>query len=74
MAIEVNILPMCFTYTMVYFLFHIFKYFTNKRQLSEEQSHQIMDRFVELGGNFIDTANVYAFGKSEEIIGTWLQK
>ncbi|KAK3598588.1 hypothetical protein CHS0354_009783 [Potamilus streckersoni] len=43
-------------------------------QLDEEKSHQILDRYVELGGNFLDTANIYARGKSEEIIGSWLQK
>ncbi|KAL3847198.1 hypothetical protein ACJMK2_018121 [Sinanodonta woodiana] len=43
-------------------------------QTEEEKSHQILDRYVELGGNFLDTANVYCRGKSEEIIGNWLQK
>jgi aryl-alcohol dehydrogenase (NADP+) len=32
-----------------------------------------MERFFELGGNFIDTANAYAAGKSEEIIGRGLK-
>jgi aryl-alcohol dehydrogenase-like predicted oxidoreductase len=31
-----------------------------------------LDRFVEHGGNFIDTADVYSRGRSEEIIGRWL--
>jgi aryl-alcohol dehydrogenase-like predicted oxidoreductase len=31
-----------------------------------------LDRFVERGGNFIDTADVYSRGVSEEIIGGWL--
>ena len=31
-----------------------------------------LDRFVERGGNFVDTADVYADGRSEEIIGRWL--
>lgn len=31
-------------------------------------------RFVELGGNFLDTANVYSQGESEEIIGSWLER
>jgi aryl-alcohol dehydrogenase (NADP+) len=39
---------------------------------SEEVSHAQLDRFVERGGNFIDTANVYSRGLSEEIIGRWL--
>jgi len=38
------------------------------------QSHAILDRFHELGGNFIDTANIYTDGRSEEIIGSWLKK
>ena len=29
--------------------------------------------FVEAGGNFIDTANVYSRGKSEEVVGQWLK-
>ncbi|XP_067932179.1 1-deoxyxylulose-5-phosphate synthase YajO-like [Watersipora subatra] len=41
---------------------------------SEELSHNILDRFVELGGNFVDTADVYCSGMSETIIGNWLQK
>jgi aryl-alcohol dehydrogenase-like predicted oxidoreductase len=40
----------------------------------EEVSHAQLDRFVERGGNFIDTANVYSRGVSEEIIGRWLTK
>ena len=33
-----------------------------------------MDRFAECGGNFIDTANTYNWGESEQIIGSWLKK
>src|SRR5208283_4143052 len=36
---------------------------------SVEESQQIIDRFIELGGNFIDTANGYTKGHSEKIIG-----
>ena len=42
------------------------------RESREEVSRQIMDRFIEAGGNFIDTANVYSRGGSEEIVGRWL--
>ena len=35
-------------------------------------SHQQLDRFVEAGGNLVDTADVYSHGVSEEIIGRWL--
>ncbi|HLG67885.1 MAG TPA: aldo/keto reductase [Acidimicrobiales bacterium] len=43
------------------------------RQTDEETSHQIMDRGLELGLNFFDTANVYGDGRglTEEIIGRW---
>jgi aryl-alcohol dehydrogenase-like predicted oxidoreductase len=36
---------------------------------SVEESQRIIDRYVELGGNFIDTANFYTKGHSEKIIG-----
>jgi aryl-alcohol dehydrogenase-like predicted oxidoreductase len=36
---------------------------------SVEESQQIIDRFVDLGGNFIDTANIYTMSHSEKIIG-----
>jgi Predicted oxidoreductases (related to aryl-alcohol dehydrogenases) len=35
----------------------------------EQDSLRMVDRFVELGGNFLDTANVYVGGRSEEIVG-----
>jgi aryl-alcohol dehydrogenase-like predicted oxidoreductase len=36
---------------------------------SVEESQQILDRYIELGGNFIDTANFYTKSHSEKIIG-----
>ena len=36
---------------------------------SEQESKNIIDRFRDLGGNFIDTANMYTLGHSEKIIG-----
>jgi aryl-alcohol dehydrogenase-like predicted oxidoreductase len=45
---------------------------------SEEESFRIMDRALELGINFFDTANVYGGsgqrGRSEEIIGNWFRQ
>jgi len=41
----------------------------------EETSFKILDRFAELGGNFIDTANMYGrpkYGASETVVGKWL--
>lgn len=43
------------------------------RETTEEDSFKILDRFVEIGGNFIDTADVYSAGTSEEILGCWLK-
>ena len=46
----------------------------------ERQSHDVLNLFTELGGNFIDTADVYSEwgdghvgGESESVIGTWLK-
>ncbi|MFB1483813.1 aldo/keto reductase [Corallococcus sp. RDP092CA] len=36
---------------------------------SVEESERIIDRYIELGGNFIDTANFYTKSHSEKIIG-----
>ncbi|MET0340295.1 MAG: aldo/keto reductase [Polyangiales bacterium] len=36
---------------------------------SVEESQRIIDRFLELGGNFIDTANFYTKSHSEKILG-----
>ncbi|MDB5896597.1 MAG: oxidoreductase-like protein [Ramlibacter sp.] len=48
-------------------------------QVAESAAHAIMDRAVERGVNFIDTAEMYAvparqetFGATETIIGNWL--
>ena len=35
----------------------------------EETSKRIVDRFLDAGGNFIDTADVYSTGVSEQILG-----
>ena len=46
----------------------------------EEASFAVMDAFLEAGGNFLDTADIYSNwapghsgGESEEIIGRWLK-
>lgn len=44
------------------------------REASEAESHAMLDRFVAAGGNFIDTADVYSRGASEEILGNWLAR
>ena len=48
--------------------------------VDEKQSFRILDQFAEAGGNFVDTANNYAFwvdgcsgNESEELLGKWLK-
>ena len=41
--------------------------------VDERAGAEIIRRFVDLGGTFIDTANVYHKGRSEEIVGKGLQ-
>ncbi len=50
-------------------------------RINEDESFKIMDRALELGINFFDTADIYTrwsensyAGKTEEIIGKWLKK
>ncbi|WP_370325249.1 aldo/keto reductase [Euzebya sp.] len=41
-------------------------------ETDEAGSHAQLDRFVDAGGTFIDTADVYTRGTSESIIGRWI--
>src|SRR3954452_7647130 len=41
-------------------------------ETSEEEAHAQLDAFVDAGGTFVDTADVYGGGISEEIVGRWL--
>ena len=45
---------------------------TYGKETDEAGAHEQLDRFVEVGGNLVDTADVYNAGVSEEIIGRWL--
>lgn len=38
----------------------------------EAVSHKILDKYIDLGGNFVDTADRYGGSGSEQIIGQWL--
>ncbi|MCB0046982.1 MAG: aldo/keto reductase [Caldilineaceae bacterium] len=49
-------------------------WFHNDWALSEEESRVIIKRALDLGVNFFDTANVYAYGVSEEILGRALKE
>ncbi|MFP2959421.1 aldo/keto reductase [Myxococcus sp. 1LA] len=37
--------------------------------MSGEDAHRLLTRYLEAGGNFIDTADAYTSGSSERIIG-----
>lgn len=43
------------------------------RETDEAESIRILNRYLEAGGNFIDTANVYSQGVSESILGRALK-
>ena len=38
-----------------------------------DEARRILDAYAEAGGNFIDTADSYQFGESEELLGQFLQ-
>lgn len=44
------------------------------RGTDEPSALRMIDRFIDAGGNFIDTADVYAAGRSEEIVGKALAR
>jgi aryl-alcohol dehydrogenase-like predicted oxidoreductase len=39
-----------------------------------EEAHRMLDRFVDAGGTFVDTADVYGDGESEQVLGQWLAR
>ena len=41
-------------------------------EADEETSGRILEAFIEAGGTFLDTADVYSKGVSEQVIGRWL--
>lgn len=41
---------------------------------AEPEAHRIFDAYVDRGGNFIDTANIYTFGTSETMVGRFSQE
>ncbi|THU83563.1 arylalcohol dehydrogenase [Dendrothele bispora CBS 962.96] len=42
--------------------------------MDEAKAYRLLDKFYELGGNFIDTANNYQEETSEQIIGKWAEE
>ncbi|QIO21019.1 aldo/keto reductase [Haloarcula sp. JP-L23] len=41
-------------------------------EIGEERAHELLDAYEAAGGRFIDTADVYGGGDSEDWIGDWL--
>ncbi len=39
-----------------------------------DRAAELLDRFLNSGGNCIDTAHIYGFGDSEKTLGRWFQK
>lgn len=46
---------------------------TFDREADVEMSYKLLDRYVEIGGNFVDTADIYSDGASEVVVGNWLK-
>nr|WTB34400.1 aldo/keto reductase [Streptomyces sp. NBC_00830] len=46
---------------------------TFTRAGDEAAAHRVLDTFTEAGGTFIDTADMYDRGGSEEVLGRWLK-
>src|ERR1700712_4762417 len=40
----------------------------------EETSIEILERYLDAGGNFVDTAHAYMGGRSEQVLGGYLGK
>src|SRR6056297_3649460 len=41
-------------------------------EIGEDRAHELLDAYADAGGRYIDTADVYGGGDSEEWIGDWL--
>lgn len=39
-----------------------------------DRAATVLDAFLEAGGNCIDTAHIYGFGKSEQAVGRWIKE
>jgi len=43
-------------------------------ECTKDIAFELLDTYYDLGGNFIDTANAYQGGQSEQWIGEWMQR
>src|SRR3954466_935931 len=39
-----------------------------------DEAHRMLDRFLQAGGTFVDTADVYGDGESERTLAPWLSR
>lgn len=39
-----------------------------------DRAEALLDAFLDAGGNCIDTAHIYGFGKSEQAVGRWIEE
>jgi aryl-alcohol dehydrogenase-like predicted oxidoreductase len=43
--------------------------FYDTKQMNDEQSIRVIHRYLDAGGNFLDTADVYGMGRNEDLVG-----
>src|SRR5436189_6372066 len=43
--------------------------FYDPKQMKDEESIRVIHRYLEAGGNFLDTADVYGLGRNEILVG-----
>ncbi|MDR9380814.1 MAG: aldo/keto reductase [Natronomonas sp.] len=44
-----------------------------EEEITRERAHELLDKYAEAGGNFIDMADVYGHGRAEQYVGDWLE-
>ncbi|KAF5722717.1 alcohol dehydrogenase [Fusarium mundagurra] len=66
-AAGVKVLPICLGGISIG---HEWKFYTGKN----EETFKLLDTFYDIGGNFIDTANLYNNQESEKLIGQWMEE
>src|SRR5271163_3392241 len=43
--------------------------FYDPKQMNDEESIRVIHRYLEMGGNFLDTADMYGVGRNEVLVG-----
>ena len=41
-------------------------------EIDRQRAHELLDAYVEVGGTFVDTADMYGDGRAESYLGEWL--